>query len=176
MNREWYFISYNLPTEPSRIRVKVWRLLKRFGAINIQQSLWVLPKISGMDIKVKKLKEDIVKENGTMYLICGAAIDGETSLVSKFQSESEYEFKELDEYCDFFLKEMVDETAKKNFTFIELEENDEELKKLIKWFDRISKRDFFSCEGGKQVSQKLEKCKQEFDKFAKIIYEINGVE
>lgn len=176
MNREWYFISYNLPTEPSRIRVKVWRLLKRFGAINIQQSLWVLPKINGIDAKLKKLKEEIVKEKGQMYLICGIAIDGETSLISKFQDESEYEFKELDEYCDFFLKEMIDETAKKNFTFIELEENDEELKKLIKWFDRIAKRDFFSCEGGKQVNQKLEECKHEFDKFAKIIYEINGVE
>lgn len=176
MNREWYFISYNLPTEPSRVRVRIWRLLKRFGAINIQQSLWVLPVFPGVEIKIKKLKEEIIKEGGKVYLVSGHVMDDEENLIKKFWDESEHEFRELDEYCDLFLQEMVEETEKKNFTFIELEENDEEIKKLIKWFDRISKRDFFGCNAGKKVDEKLKRCKQAFEEFSNKVYQVSGVE
>ena len=40
---EWIAINYTLPREPSRIRVSVWRKLKKIGAVSIQQSMWILP-------------------------------------------------------------------------------------------------------------------------------------
>ena len=40
---EWIVINYTLPREPSRVRVSLWRRLKKIGAVNIQQSMWILP-------------------------------------------------------------------------------------------------------------------------------------
>ncbi len=40
---DWIVINYTLPREPSRVRVSLWRKLKKVGAINIQQSMWILP-------------------------------------------------------------------------------------------------------------------------------------
>ncbi len=40
---EWVVINYTLPREPSRTRVSIWRKLKKIGAVNIQQSMWILP-------------------------------------------------------------------------------------------------------------------------------------
>ncbi|MGE5678529.1 MAG: Chromate resistance protein ChrB, partial [Pseudomonadota bacterium] len=44
---KWLIINYNLPTEPSRHRVATWRGLKKMGAVNIQQSMWILPEDEG---------------------------------------------------------------------------------------------------------------------------------
>ncbi len=40
----WLLLTYKLPSEPSRRRVYVWRKLKRLGAINVYEAVWVLPE------------------------------------------------------------------------------------------------------------------------------------
>ncbi len=46
---KWAVIGYTLPREPSRVRVSLWRKLKKRGAVSIQQSMWVLPHSGGND-------------------------------------------------------------------------------------------------------------------------------
>ncbi len=40
----WLLLTYKLPSVPSRLRVYVWRKLKRLGAINVYEAVWVLPE------------------------------------------------------------------------------------------------------------------------------------
>lgn len=39
-HQEWLTINYSLPKEPSRVRVNVWRKLKKSGAAILGQSVW----------------------------------------------------------------------------------------------------------------------------------------
>jgi ChrB, C-terminal domain/Protein ChrB, N-terminal len=39
----WLFLLFNLPAKQSSGRVKVWRRLKKFGAIQLKTSTYVLP-------------------------------------------------------------------------------------------------------------------------------------
>jgi hypothetical protein len=39
----WLFLLFNLPAKRSSERVKVWRRLKKFGAVQLKTSTYVLP-------------------------------------------------------------------------------------------------------------------------------------
>ena len=45
------------------------------------------------------------------------------------------------------------------FTFVELEENEDEYIKLVEWLNKIISRDFFNAPLKKQSEEKLSECK-----------------
>lgn len=169
------FISYNLPSEPSRIRVSIWRWLKKIGALNLQQSLWLLPDSEDTKNYLKKIKDYIENENGSVYIGSGNFLYGEEDIKGKFIDEINHDYEEIFEFCTKFHNEMKDETQRENFTFAELEENDEELKKLLNWFEKINKRDYFKSEKGEEINKEIQLCKSELEEFSKIVYEKNNV-
>ena len=170
---KFIFIFYSLPSEPSRIRVSSWRAMKKIGALNLSQSLWVLPMYNDVHMEIEKIKETIEKDGGSITIVHGEIKYGQVDLVSRFNNEREKEYKELLEYCAKFHEEMKKETEKKNFIFTELEENEEELNKLIRWYEKIKKRDCFNCPIGEIVKNEMEKCKRELEDFTESIYENN---
>ena len=62
--RKWIVLNYNLPTEPSRHRVAVWRGLKKLGAANIQQSMWILGYNHENYLALQKISQDIESNSG----------------------------------------------------------------------------------------------------------------
>jgi hypothetical protein len=42
----WLVLVVRLPAEPSRHRVAVWRELRRVGALQIGQGVWVVPDVA----------------------------------------------------------------------------------------------------------------------------------
>lgn len=172
---KYLFVFYSLPSEPSRIRVAAWRAMKKLGALIIQQSLWMLPQYTGVDQEIKRIRESIENDGGSISIIEGEFIYGKEDIISKFNQEREKEYKELLQYCRNFHEEMRLETEKKNFIFAELEENEEELNKLIRWFAKIKKRDCFNSNSGETVEKEIEKCKSELQEFAQKIYEDNNI-
>ncbi len=66
---KWLVINYNLPTEPSRHRVAIWMGLKKIGAVNIQQSMWILPDNEKNYAALKKISQDIELNNGEILLM-----------------------------------------------------------------------------------------------------------
>ena len=56
--KEWIVINYTVPREPSRMRVSLWRKLKKMGAVNIQQSMWILPLTDENFDLLKEIKNE----------------------------------------------------------------------------------------------------------------------
>ena len=173
---EYIFVTYNVPSEPSRIRVYVWRLLKKLGALNIQQSLWILPDDDVILKALDKVKDSIEKDGGCIYIVRGQFIYAGVDIVQKFIDERNSEYNEVLDYCQKFHDEMRIETQQNNFTFAELEENDEEYNKLCHWYEKIKARDYFNATMGETVIEQIKKCKIEFDKFTSRVYESNSKE
>lgn len=171
---KWLVMNYTLPKEPSRARVSVWRKLKKTGAVNMQQSMWILPDTENNMASLSAVKEEITAGNGEAYVLkCSPDIESGNAFIQKFSTARDEEYKELLEQCGEFFKEIEKETARKNFSFAEIEENEEELEKLKKWFSQICVRDHF-CAPLKQTSEEtLQKCAAALEEFCEQVYESN---
>ena len=58
-HQEWLTINYTLPKEPSRVRVSVWRKLKKSGAVILGQSVWFLPMYDNNEAFFQKISAEI---------------------------------------------------------------------------------------------------------------------
>ena len=67
--QEWLTINYTLPKEPSRVRVNVWRKLKKRGAVILGQSVWFLPANKENEVYLQKISSEILQNNGESYIM-----------------------------------------------------------------------------------------------------------
>ena len=174
---EWLMLNFTLPKEPSRLRVSVWRKLKKHGSVCIGQSMWLLP-ISDENIGFfNDVSAEILQNKGTAYVLKSSFIRydiNQISIVELFNRARDVEYGEFLEKCEDFFEEIKKETESKNFTFAELEENEDEYHKLEDWLVKISRRDFFNAQLKKQSQDKLDECKEMFNDFSEIIYGTNN--
>ncbi|WP_031420605.1 Chromate resistance protein ChrB [Lachnoclostridium phytofermentans] len=174
--KEWLILNYTIPKEPSRIRVSVWRKLKKCGSVIIGQSMWMLP-LSNEHIDIfTEISNEILQNNGDAYILKGVLVsdNGSDNIVELFNKARDEEYKELLDKCEDFFREIEKETEKENFSFVEVEENEDEYNKLIEWHKKIAKRDFFNASLKTVSAQELEKCKQILDDFSNQVYELNN--
>ncbi len=95
----------------------------------------------------------------------------QASFIARFHEARNEEYRELLEQCGEFFKELDKETARENFTFAEVEENEEELSKLRQWYGKIKTRDTFGAPLEAQAGRMLEKCEKALAVFCERVYE-----
>jgi NAD(P)-dependent dehydrogenase (short-subunit alcohol dehydrogenase family) len=61
----WVLLSSRLPREPSRLRLAVWRRLRRLGAVLLNDAIWVLPADAKTREAFEWLAEEIGEQGGT---------------------------------------------------------------------------------------------------------------
>jgi DNA-binding transcriptional regulator PaaX len=171
---EWIVINYTLPREPSRIRVSMWRKLKKIGAVNIQQSMWILPQTDENYDLLNKIKEDVSQNSGEAFVMKSSVDEDSNKIImERFKEARNEEYREVIEQCDDFFKEIDKEIARENFTFAEIEENEEELNKLRKWHEKIVTRDFFEATLKEKSKETILKCAEVLEKFCEKVYDYN---
>ena len=99
--------------------------------------------------------------------------DGEKIIINKFNAARDEEYGELLEQCEELFEEIDKETARKNFTFAEIEENEEEFNKLKQWYEKIALRDAFGSSLQEKAKSMLAKCEELLDGFCDRVYEFN---
>lgn len=163
----WALLTYNLPTGPSRHRVRVWRLLRKSGAVNFQQSLWVLPDQEEALKLFRDLAADIEGLGGqaTVLRVVSLAQKDEGNILRAFREARDLEFKEFIDKCHDFFAEIQKETSAGNFTFAEVEENEEELDKLKGWLEKVQRRDFSGSELREEAGRLLSQCESLLSEF-----------
>ena len=139
---EWIVLNYTLPREPSRIRVSLWRKLKKIGAVNIQQSMWLLPLTANNFSLLNEVKNEVIQNNGEAFVMKSSVDeDGRRNIIVRFNAARDEEFQELIEESEKFIKEIDKEIARQNYSFAEIEENEEELSKLKQWYEKIKAKE-----------------------------------
>lgn len=171
---KWIAINYTLQREPSRARVSIWRKLKKIGAVSIQQSMWILPSSDENSSLFHEVKNEVSRNGGEAFMLTFSADeDGEKMMIDKFNAARDEEYGELFEQCEDFFKEIDKEIARQNFTFAEIEENEEELDKLKQWHRKIAARDTFGSPLREKAELMLSKCSELLDGFCDKVYEFN---
>lgn len=99
----------------------------------------------------------------------------QADLMKRFQEERGKEHQEFGERCQEFLAEVEKETRAHKFTFAELEENEQDLLKLIRWLRKIQHRDFFPSSSSREAVAHLAGCRQALEVFTTIVYKQEGL-
>src|SRR5512140_3331644 len=99
--RNWLLLLYALPTRQNTERVNLWRKLKKFGAVALQTSGYVLPDDPTQFERLQWLSKEIRDAGGEATLIRVAEIDGMSNdaVVALFNEARAAEYKELTAAC-----------------------------------------------------------------------------
>src|SRR5918995_295565 len=93
----WILLSSRLPRDPSRLRLAVWRRLKRLGAILLNDSLWVLPADAKTREAFDWLAQEIEEQGGTAWVWEAASLSPQQDrqVVEQFRSEADARYEEI---------------------------------------------------------------------------------
>src|SRR5512133_920840 len=97
----WLLLLYALPTRQNTERVNLWRKLKKFGAVALQTSGYVLPDEPAQFERFQWLSKKIREAGGEATLIRVAEIDGMSNeqVMAMFNRSRAFEYKELAAAC-----------------------------------------------------------------------------
>jgi ChrB-like protein len=95
--RSWILLSSRLPREPSRLRLAVWRRLKRLGAVLLHDALWVLPADAKTREAFEWLAEEIEEQGGSAWVWEAASLtpDQDRQAVEQFRREADARYDEI---------------------------------------------------------------------------------
>ena len=173
---DWLVLTYHLPAEPSRHRVAVWRELRRVGALSLQQATWALPDRQEFLDAVTRAAS-LIERAGGEALVFDAEPRGaeiEARLQRLFTAEREEEWREFLGECAKFEREIDQEIEKQKFTAAELDEEEQNLDRLRRWFRELRGRDIFVAASQKQAEARLKHCNERLDEFAERVYNHGG--
>jgi hypothetical protein len=148
----WLFFLFNLPGTRASERVKVWRRLKKFGAIQLKTSAYVLPDEPTHYERFQWLGKAIVDVGGEATLARVAELEGMpyAALVSLFNDARSKDYDEVAESLNLLIK---DQKARK----ANPEAFANQLQKLKGRFQDIQAIDYFQCSRGEDVQRLIQK-------------------
>lgn len=144
----WLFLLFNLPAKHSSYRVKVWRRLKKFGAIQLKTSTYVLPDEPLHYQRFRSLAKEIVDNGGEAALVRVKDIEGMpcAAVVAMFNEARAREYDEIAEPLTLLIR---DTGARKTFP----EASANQLRKLHQRFQEIYEIDFFQSSHGEDLER-----------------------
>ena len=173
----WLMLNFSLPKEPSRVRVSVWRKLKKSGSVNIGQSTWLLPMGESHEGAFKEISEEILLNSGVAYISKAEFVStgNKADVRELFNRARDEEYNEFIDKCEVCQREIEKETKKQNFIFAEIEENEREIHKLTDWLAAITERDFFGAPLAGRADEEFKKCQSMLDEFCAAVYDLDAL-
>lgn len=171
----WLLLIYKVPSEPSSARVAVWRKLKAYGAVSLQQSVWVLPDDASHQEFFTKVCEDVVSAGGHGYILHTDLDSASPPIEKQFVAERNHEYREFVERCEMLLSEIQRERDAQKFSFAELTELEEDMARMTKWLEQIRSRDYYLADQGHVAMSAFEKCREALQAFAQDVYATEGI-
>lgn len=168
----WTLILLQLPKEPSKHRVGVWRELRKGGAVPVSPGTWAIPSGPAFQPTLDRAAELCRTGGGVFAVIDASPRDAaSTRLISDaFTSARVDEWNEFQADCDKFEAEIAREIEKEKFTFGELEEEEQSLTRLRTWFRDLKKRDILELPEAVAAEARLQTCADTLTDFAERVY------
>ncbi|MCU4184977.1 hypothetical protein K6U06_11445 [Acidiferrimicrobium sp. IK] len=171
----WRILTYRLSGEQSRHRVAVWRELRRVGAVALQSATWAVPTGDGFDEGLERATA-LVKRSGGQALCFEVAASDETlaAVESLYTAEREAEWVEFCSECDKSEAELLGEIDKEKFTLAELDEEEQNVDRLRRWYRELRTKDIFAAPSAGRGERRLKEVSELLEDFAERVYEARG--
>ena len=150
----WLLCSYRLPREPSRLRLAVWRRLKRVGAVMMHDGLWVLPNDAKTREDFEWLAEEIEERGGSVMLWeAGSLARGQDSaVVLKFHTEAEARYANIAHAA----RKLVLTGKRRGSAAQSVEKAMQQLRGLERTLRLERRRDYFRAPGRQQAEETVQ--------------------
>jgi DNA-binding transcriptional regulator PaaX len=79
LEQAWSILVYRIPSQPSRLRLQVWRKLQSVGALYLQDAVCVLPSRPDQEDPLREVAESIREFGGSAHLFAASLAAGFTS-------------------------------------------------------------------------------------------------
>ena len=161
-----------LPSQPSKYRVAVWRELRRSGAVPVAAGAWALPAAAGFQSYLDRAAE-LCREGGGSFSVMDAVPHddgGEAVFREAFTAARREEWTEFEADCGKYEAEIAREIAKRKFTFAELEEEEQSLDRLRRWYRDLKRRDALELPEARAAEQRLRGCEALLAGYADQVY------
>lgn len=171
----WILMTYKVPPEPAAKRIALWRRLKGMGAVYLQNGVCLLPQTDEHMRQLKMLENDASEMGGETVLLVTTSLDRkqQDKVVARFKADRDDQYREFLGKCDAFEAEIAKEIAKQKYTYAELEEEDNDLKKLQNWLEKISNLDFYKADLSASASERMKHCEALLADYAQRVFDAN---
>lgn len=169
---DWLVLIVRLTGEASRTRVGVWRELRRIGAAPVASGVWTVPDTPFFSEAVPKVVELAGRGSGSVLVLptAGSGEAGPEGLRTAFAELRVDEWKEFTGDCAAFEAEIAKETRNRKFTLAELEEEEQSLDRLRRWYRDLKNRDVLELPEAPAAEERLRQCAAVFDEYAEKVY------
>jgi len=98
----WTLLVYKIPTQPSRLRLLIWRKLQAMGALYIQNAACLLPARHDLDENMQYIAAQIEEMGGSSYLFAADTRlpGGEDRLTAEFRDQADERLEEIVDRLD----------------------------------------------------------------------------
>ncbi|MDF0680690.1 MAG: hypothetical protein P0116_06970 [Candidatus Nitrosocosmicus sp.] len=168
----WIIVFYDVPSEPSKLKVRMWREFKKLGAVYPQMSCCILPNNSESSEKINEISK-IIRDNSKFIEISTSEFSEKehNKMLALFRQERDKQYDEIYEECEEFIDEINLNIQNKKFTQEEVEEMEEVLDGLNRWVEKVLSKDWIKTSTKiTHLKQCLNKCQQSMDNFAEFSF------
>jgi len=169
---DWVLVNARVPKDPSRHRVAVWRALRKSGAVPISSGMWAAPRLPAFEAGIAGARTLAERGGGTLsvYVVSERSGSDIDSLRELFLAARRDEWSELLAECGKFEVEIRKEIDLQKLTFGELEEEEQSLDRLRRWYADLHGRSVIPLEEEAIAAQQLELCQRALDGYADLVY------
>ena len=175
--RRWVLLVCRMPAEPARHRMALWRDLRRAGAVPAGQGVWVLPDLPAIEALLIKARQHAAAAGGELLVLSAAGRDpGDLARLEALYTDARaQEWAEFTADCDKFLAEIDKEERIGKFTLAELEEEEQSLDRLRRWYRDLRARDLLGTPPAADGEQHLKDCTERLEQYAERVYTTVGM-
>ena len=145
----WLALSYNVPINPSKARVYVWRKLKEFGAEYFKQGVAILPISAQSMQQFATLAQKIRQMGGEASIVELRFTDpvDEAQMTARFKKQAEDEYTALLNDCKNALRELRNLPA----AFSLSQQDGERMKQVVKRYRKARSKDYFKTGTSREI-------------------------
>jgi hypothetical protein len=169
----WTVLIVRLPADPSRHRVAVWRELRRVGALMLGQGVWAVPTTPAFTQGLDRAVRLAERGDGEVLVLDAAGRDEANSgrLEALFTAARQAEWVEFVADCGKYEAELDKELRTQKLTLAELDEEEQSLERLRRWYRELKVRDLFGAPLAAEAEQRLKHCAERLEDYADRVYQ-----
>lgn len=152
-NKKWFFFSFSVPAKLQGFRVKIWRKINILGAVQIKNSIYVLPATDHHQEQLTWMSKETDEQGGEFLIIAHGKLlnfsDGQ--IAAAFAQARDADYQALGEE----IRSVVATVGSPDAPAM--------LRKLEKRFEAIQHIDFFPSGKGASLQKMLEEAHSSLD-------------
>lgn len=161
MKHEWLLIFYALPARPVGNRMKLWRRMKKAGAIQLKGAVYILPSTEVHYELCQWLISEATSMGGDGAFVKVSKIETmqEEEIIAMFNNARALEYRKIEKKLDAIERRL--QSARKGSFGIGLNTLRDQIGRLMKEYKDLKKIDFFSSKDGGLLAERFESIRKE---------------